>query len=259
MPTGGDATIWGCDETERCRSSWPSARRWPCWGSSRCSTRVVRRVGERDLGERRRRPRARRRRRRRPPRPRLAMPSSAAPMALTRTVTGDISPKSVVASERGLVFAQNMMYRHTITVYDRNGDLVKTIPDTVNLADFGIPDHPGLVQGAPVEAAFSPGRQVRVRVQLLDVRRGLRPRGRRQLRPGRRLRLELRLPDQRREPGRRPGDRGRLGAEVRGGDPRQPLPARHQLVHLRPERRRHRDRQGGQAHRAWVRTRAASS
>jgi YVTN family beta-propeller protein len=86
----------------------------------------------------------------------LAMPSSAAPMTLTRTVTGDISPKSVVASERGLVFAQNMMYRHTITVYDSKGDLVKTIPDTVNLADFGIPDHPGLVKGAPVEAAFSP-------------------------------------------------------------------------------------------------------
>jgi YVTN family beta-propeller protein len=86
----------------------------------------------------------------------LAMPSSAGTMTLNRTVTGDISPKSVVASDRGLVFAQNMMYRHTITVYDRNGDLVKTIPDTVNLADFGIPDHPGEVQGAPVEAAFSP-------------------------------------------------------------------------------------------------------
>jgi YVTN family beta-propeller protein len=86
----------------------------------------------------------------------LAMPSSAGTMTLSRTVTGDISPKSVVASDRGLVFAQNMMYRHTITVYDRNGDLVKTIPDTVNLADFGIPDHPGPVQGAPVEAAFSP-------------------------------------------------------------------------------------------------------
>ncbi len=86
----------------------------------------------------------------------LAMPSSAGTMTLSRTVTGDISPKSVVASDRGLVFAQNMMYRHTITVYDSNGDLVKTIPDTVQLADFGIPDHPGPVQGAPVEAAFSP-------------------------------------------------------------------------------------------------------
>jgi YVTN family beta-propeller protein len=54
------------------------------------------------------------------------------------------------------VFAQNMMYRHSVTVYDRNGELVKTIPDTVNLADFGIPGYPTPVQGAPVEAAFSP-------------------------------------------------------------------------------------------------------
>jgi YVTN family beta-propeller protein len=84
------------------------------------------------------------------------MPSSAGALSLTRTVTGDISPKSVVASDRGLVFAQNMMYRHTITVYDRKGDLVKTIPDTVQLADFGHPEHPDPVQGAPVEAAFSP-------------------------------------------------------------------------------------------------------
>ena len=49
-----------------------------------------------------------------------------------------------------------MMYRHTVTVYDRNGELVKTIPDTVNLADFGIPGYPTPVQGAPVEAAFAP-------------------------------------------------------------------------------------------------------
>ena len=86
----------------------------------------------------------------------LAMPSSAGAMSLSRTISGDISPKSVVASGRGLVFAQNMMYRHTVTVYDRNGDLVKTIPDTVNLTDFGIPGHPTPVQGAPVEAAFTP-------------------------------------------------------------------------------------------------------
>jgi YVTN family beta-propeller protein len=85
----------------------------------------------------------------------LAMPSSAGAMSLTRTVTGDISPKSVVSSDRGLVFAQNMMYRHTVTVYDRNGELVKTIPDTVRLSDFGHADKPEPVQGAPVEAAFS--------------------------------------------------------------------------------------------------------
>jgi YVTN family beta-propeller protein len=49
-----------------------------------------------------------------------------------------------------------MMYRHTITVYDSDGSLVRTIPDTVNMAQFGFPGHPGITHGAPVEAAFSP-------------------------------------------------------------------------------------------------------
>ena len=34
------------------------------------------------------------------------------------TINGHISPKSVDATGTGLVFAQNMMYRHTMTVYD---------------------------------------------------------------------------------------------------------------------------------------------
>jgi YVTN family beta-propeller protein len=70
-----------------------------------------------------------------------------------RTITGAISPKSVTASGTGLVFAQNMMYRHTVTVYDRDGSLRRTIPDSVELARFGISGHPGISRGAPVEAA----------------------------------------------------------------------------------------------------------
>jgi YVTN family beta-propeller protein len=75
---------------------------------------------------------------------------------LTRvnTITGRISPKSVDATGTGLVFAQNMMYEHTMTVYDAaTGSLVKTIPDSVDLAQFGITGHPGTSRGAPVEAA----------------------------------------------------------------------------------------------------------
>ena len=34
----------------------------------------------------------------------------------------------------GIVLAQNMMYQHTITVYSSAGDLVATIPDSVDLA-----------------------------------------------------------------------------------------------------------------------------
>lgn len=70
------------------------------------------------------------------------------------TINGRISPKSVDATDTGLVFAQNMMYQHTMTVYDAaSGALVKTIPDSVDLAQFGITGHPGVSRGAPVEAA----------------------------------------------------------------------------------------------------------
>lgn len=80
---------------------------------------------------------------------------------LRSTITGQISPKSVAASGSGLVTAQNMMYTHTITVYDaRTMKLKATIPDTVRLSRFGVSGHPGISRGAPVEAAFSPDGQV---------------------------------------------------------------------------------------------------
>jgi len=74
-----------------------------------------------------------------------------------KTIGGRISPKSVVASQHGLVFAQNMMYQHTVTVYsDRRLGLVKTISDAVKLARFGVRGHPGTSRGAPVELAVTP-------------------------------------------------------------------------------------------------------
>jgi YVTN family beta-propeller protein len=67
-----------------------------------------------------------------------------------------VTPKSVDASGTGLVFAQNMVYRRTVSVFNaRSGVLVKTIPATVDLQHFGLAG--GVVQGAPVEGAFSPG------------------------------------------------------------------------------------------------------
>ena len=73
-----------------------------------------------------------------------------------RTIHGKIAPKSVVASGTGLVIADNMMYLHSVTVYNAKGGLVRTISDKVHLADLGWPAYPDQVQGAPVEAAFSP-------------------------------------------------------------------------------------------------------
>ncbi len=80
-------------------------------------------------------------------------------MELVKTITGALSPKSVVHSGTGLFFAQNMMYNHSITVYDRQYNLLKTIPDQVKLSDYGYTKYLGTQQGAPVEAAFSPDGQ----------------------------------------------------------------------------------------------------
>src|SRR5262245_66580847 len=84
-------------------------------------------------------------------------PSDLARLTLRAVITGRISPKSVASSGTGFVLAQNMMYRHTITVYDaRTLKLVRTISDAVHLRRLGYPRLRGIVRGAPVEAAFSP-------------------------------------------------------------------------------------------------------
>jgi YVTN family beta-propeller protein len=77
--------------------------------------------------------------------------------AFTRVnrLSGHMSPKSVVAGPGGIVTAQNMMYTHTISVFDPTGKIIKTIPDSVDLSKFGIGGHPGTSRGAPVEAAFT--------------------------------------------------------------------------------------------------------
>lgn len=74
----------------------------------------------------------------------------------------DLQPKSIVASGDGRFFAQNMMYRHNVAIYDRSGAKVGTIPDDIVPADFGL-DSSAQLQGSPVEAAFTPdGRYVYV-------------------------------------------------------------------------------------------------
>lgn len=85
----------------------------------------------------------------------LRIPSDEGRLELSEVITGEISPKSVVASGTGLFFAQNMMYRHTVTVYNRRGELVKTISDAVELSKLGSEEYEGEHRGAPVEAAFS--------------------------------------------------------------------------------------------------------
>ena len=83
--------------------------------------------------------------------------SSEKKMVLVKTITGDISPKSVRSSGTGLVSAHNMMYQHSVTIYDSNTfDLIKTVSDSVQLSKFGASKYSTLYKGAPVEGAYSP-------------------------------------------------------------------------------------------------------
>jgi YVTN family beta-propeller protein len=85
-----------------------------------------------------------------------AVPSAQSQMERVDYITGGITPKSVVANGHGLVIANNMMYSHTATVYDTGSrELVATLDDAVDLADYGIEGHPGTSRGAPVEAAWT--------------------------------------------------------------------------------------------------------
>ena len=80
-------------------------------------------------------------------------------LSLIDTIANDnLQPKSIVHSGTGLFFAQNMMYRHNISVFDRQSKLVATIDDKIDLKDFGVEvvDKSSVVRGSPVEAAFSP-------------------------------------------------------------------------------------------------------
>lgn len=83
-------------------------------------------------------------------------PADTTVMKRIDRITGKITPKSVTASPAGLVSAQSMMYSHNVTWYDPvTRKLTATIPDSVDLADFGIDGHPGTSQGAPVESVFT--------------------------------------------------------------------------------------------------------
>ena len=78
-------------------------------------------------------------------------------MKLIHTINGSIAPKSVRSSADGVVSAHNMMYRHSVTVYDaKSFELLHTVSDSVSLKDFGYSKSTGNYKGAPVEGTFSP-------------------------------------------------------------------------------------------------------
>jgi YVTN family beta-propeller protein len=78
-------------------------------------------------------------------------------MKLIHTINGSIAPKSVRSSGDGVVSAHNMMYRHSVTVYNaKTFELLHTVSDSVSLKDFGYSKTAGNYKGAPVEGTFSP-------------------------------------------------------------------------------------------------------
>ncbi|WP_010524515.1 YncE family protein [Nesterenkonia sp. F] len=83
--------------------------------------------------------------------------SSSTGLQPVETITaGDISPKSVVSSDHGLIITNNMMYQHNITLYDaRTHEVVQTLEDTVQPAEFGLEGYPDTVAGSPVEATWT--------------------------------------------------------------------------------------------------------
>ncbi len=86
-----------------------------------------------------------------------AVTTAETTMSLASTIYGKISPKSVRASGTGIVSAHNMMYSHSVTIYDAGTmKLLKTVPDSVVLSDFGVTGKSGVYKGAPVEGAYSP-------------------------------------------------------------------------------------------------------
>jgi YVTN family beta-propeller protein len=83
-------------------------------------------------------------------------PSAERELRRVTRITGGLTPKSVVASSQGDVVAQNMIYTHTVSVYDTDHELVTTIKDRITPSEWGFDRWTKPVKGGPVEASFSP-------------------------------------------------------------------------------------------------------
>jgi YVTN family beta-propeller protein len=88
-----------------------------------------------------------------------AKPSDRRRLTLLRNITGGLTPKSIVSAQNGKVFAMNMMYGHSITVFNRRYKRIKVIDDSVDLSKFGYRQYEHKVRGAPVEAALDARRK----------------------------------------------------------------------------------------------------
>ncbi len=154
-------------------------------------------------------------------------------MALAQKIGGDISLKSVVASGRGLVFAENMMYKHSVTVSASDGSLKTTIPDTVKLSDYGFDQYTGAsYQGAPVEVAFAPDDAHAYVTTYSMYGKGFGPEGNDNCQKNNKVDSSFVYRIDTSTAGHRSGHRRRQGAEVRRHHARWARPVGEQLVQL---------------------------
>ncbi len=72
-----------------------------------------------------------------------------------KRITDNLNPKSIVHSGDGLFAAQNMMYKHTVTFFDRNYNTVYTVHDDVDLSKFDSTKKSMMHWGGPVEGTYS--------------------------------------------------------------------------------------------------------
>jgi YVTN family beta-propeller protein len=77
-------------------------------------------------------------------------------LVLIDEIRGGLTPKSVVIAPDGHAFAQNMMYLHTVAVFDRQRRRIATLGERVVLGRFDDAWDRRPVRGAPVEAAVAP-------------------------------------------------------------------------------------------------------
>jgi YVTN family beta-propeller protein len=70
-----------------------------------------------------------------------------------KIIYGNISPKSICNNGKNMFFVQNMMYHHSITMYDSSFNLVSTISDKVTPSQFGFKKIKSSLNGSPVESA----------------------------------------------------------------------------------------------------------
>lgn len=82
-------------------------------------------------------------------------PAATTRMGERERLFGDITPKSITSNRHGTLLASNMMYSHSITVFDAETRTSRDLSDSVDLTELGVDGFPGITKGAPVESAWT--------------------------------------------------------------------------------------------------------